>query len=89
MADWQQIIALALVGLAVAYLLRSLWGRSSGQRTGACGGCRKCGELEERAPGLELPLVEVEKLVSSGEEAVEPPAILQRFGPGGSELRGG
>ena len=69
MSDWQQIVALALVGLAVAYLLRSLWGRGAGHRKPACGSCQACDQVGGRALGTELPLVDVRSLTASGQEA--------------------
>jgi hypothetical protein len=65
MADWQQIVALALVALAVAYLLRSLRGRGSADSPGTCGSCRKCDEAIDQSPAVEPPRVDVETLACS------------------------
>jgi hypothetical protein len=40
---WQDIAALALVGLAIAYLARRWWLTWTGHKDGACGGCNSCG----------------------------------------------
>ena len=63
MADWQLIIALILVGCAVAYLVRSFWQSGKGQGTTACGGCQKCPVREDRHTERELPLVDIQTLV--------------------------
>lgn len=62
--DWQTIAALALVGLAAAYLFaraRRWWG---GKESGACGGCSACAAPTTSAPGF-VSLDALQKLPSS------------------------
>ncbi|MEX0937547.1 MAG: hypothetical protein WDZ59_06780 [Pirellulales bacterium] len=47
---WQDTAALALVGLAVAYLARRWWLTWSGQKRAACGGCSGCGSSKPTTP---------------------------------------
>ena len=40
--DWQNVIALALVGTAVCYLGRLTWSIAAKSSRTACGGCSSC-----------------------------------------------
>lgn len=46
--DWQTVVSLAIVGLAAVVLARHLWAISRGSDSGACGGCTKCSQSEQR-----------------------------------------
>lgn len=41
--DWQNIVALALVAVAAAFVFRSMWKAVRGKKSGGCGSCGSCG----------------------------------------------
>jgi hypothetical protein len=60
MFDWQNIIALTLVGLATGYLVRKIWQRIVSRTEGGCGSCSQCGtaplvQIESQYDGAHAP----------------------------------
>ena len=54
----QLTITLAIVGLAIAYVGRSMWSIWAGKKTGCGSGCGKCAAPEPTTPDdrISLPL---------------------------------
>jgi hypothetical protein len=40
--DWQQIATLAIVALAMSYVVRLTWRTFTARKAAACGGCKSC-----------------------------------------------
>jgi hypothetical protein len=40
--DWQQVVVLGIVALAVAYVSRLVWRTFTARKAAACGGCKSC-----------------------------------------------
>jgi len=45
--DWQNLIVLAIVAGATAYVARMVWSSIFARKASACGGCRNCGTIQK------------------------------------------
>jgi len=66
--DWQNILALALVAGAVAYLARLGWKTFSARKAGGCGTCGSCssaGGPQQAKDAAAGPIVSLDELVDS------------------------
>jgi hypothetical protein len=54
--DWQQIVVLAIVVLAVSYVSRAVWRTFTARKAGCGGGCKSC------ATGNEPEVVTIDPL---------------------------
>ena len=52
--DWQNILALVVVGVAIGYAARRVWRAVALKKVGRCGGCTSCPTPDDRRPLVSL-----------------------------------
>ena len=75
MIDWQNIIALGLVGLAAGYLARKAWRRIGGLTERTCGSCSDCVAIstDDFQSPRSTPLVRITAQFSQADRQADHP----------------